>query len=424
MIDRSIPPRIHKIQVPELYQAEKCILNNGIPVHIIRLGTQNIIKLELTFRAGRWEENQALASRATAVLLKSGTKTRDADQIADQLEFYGAKLKIIDSFDHVKLRLYCLNKYLEKLLPILTDLLTEAVFPEDELKKFIKFNKQRLKLQLSKNDVVAYREFTEVLFGKTHPYGYNSSADHYDALNIEVLKEHFQRCFTASNCHIILAGKPLEDTIPLLNQYLIQLPLGGTSYAERNFEIPAHPLPKLHLPAPKTSVQASIRIGRRLFGRKHPDYAAFYFANTLLGGYFGARLMQNLREDKGYTYSIYSSLEALKRHSYFYICTDVATDVKDLAIREIYLELERLQEEKVSAEELDMVRNYSMGMLLNAIDGPFNVSGVLGELISHDMEANFFQNLIKVTQEINAEEIQTIARKYLQKEQLSEIVVG
>ena len=176
-------------------------------------------------------------------------------------------------------------------------------------------------------------------------------------------------------------------------------------------------------PAAKDSAQASIRIGCRMFDKKHPDYHAFSFVNSLLGGYFGARLMQNLREDKGYTYSIYSSMETMQNGGYFYIYTDVNTDVKDAALAEIYHELERLQHEPVPEEELNMLKNYSLGMFLNSVDGVFNVSSVIRELIEEDIPYDFFEDAVEKTKAIAAEEVMEIAQKYFKRENLCEVLV-
>ena len=423
----SKAPTIHPIMSIPLPKPSKEILDNGLELYELRMGSQEILKLEWLFDAGRWYENKPLVARATAKLLKSGVPGMNADELADFFDFYGAKLKISDDFDNVSIRLYCLTKHLESLLPVMNQLFLAPTFDEQELQSFCTRNKQRLKSELQKNEVVAYRIFTETLFGNTHPYGYNSDLHHYDSLTTADLQEHHQRCYHSNACKLIVSGKTNDQSLAIIRSYAAALKPGIKATTLKVPPIPATIPNTLHLPPAKSSMQASIRIGSKLFDNKHPDYAAFYFVNTLLGGYFGARLMQNLREDKGYTYSVYSSMEMMEHGSYFYIYTDVNSDVKDAALQEIYNEIQRLQEEPVSDEELEMLRNYMLGMVLSLVDGVFSISAVIKELISEGLDiADFdrFERLVKVIREITPQQIQEIARKYFNREQLLEVVVG
>jgi predicted Zn-dependent peptidase len=407
------------LQLPEIH-----ILENGVTLYDLRLGSQEILKIEWLFDAGRWYETKQLAARLTAQLLKSGIAKYNADELADFYDFYGAKLKIYDDFDNVCIRLYCLTKHLSTLLPILSKMLLEPLFDDREIEQFCSRNKQTLKLDLQKNDVLAYRTFTELLFGSQHPYGYNSVPEFYDNIKRDDLIAHHKRCYTGNGCKIIVSGKTSDDILKLIEHYALHIPSGQENVIP---EIPAFPseVPLIfRQEAAKTSAQASLRIGCRMFDKKDPDFSSFYFVNTLLGGYFGARLMQNLREDKGYTYSIYSSMETMRHGGYFYIYTDVNSDIKEAALAEIYHELKRLQEEPVGEEEMSMLRNYSLGMFLNTVDGVFNVSSVIRELAEEGLPFDFFEEMVEKTNNITSEEVMVIANKYLNRENLCEVVVG
>ena len=170
--------------------------------------------------------------------------------------------------------------------------------------------------------------------------------------------------------------------------------------------------------------QSSIRIGRKLFSRHHPDYKGLFVLNTILGGYFGSRLMANLREEKGYTYNIHSSLDAMRYDGYFYIGTEVGTQHTSATLEQIYLEMQKLQDTPISTDELEMVRNYLMGNFLTMLDGPFNVSEVAKTLVSDHIPLSFFESLVRTVQEIQAEELQLLAQKYLNKEEMWEVIVG
>lgn len=423
MTNRSKAPSIKVVDTIELHQPTLHHLKNGIPVYEINLGSQQVIKLELVFKAGRWYEKDKLIAKTTSQLLKAGSIKHNAEQMADFFEYYGAKLDIYDGFNHVTVQLYCLSKHLGALLPVLRELLSIPAFPEKELQKYIKRNQQKLKVQLKKNDVVAYRIFTEKLFGENHPYGYNSTKESYAQITIPKIKAHFEAHYTAENCMIIIAGKTSPEIIELLHQHWDDFPSKPAQ------EEPVWELPEIktgytiNQPISEDSSQVSIRIGRRTFDREHPDNDAFYMMNMVLGGYFGSRLMQNLRERNGYTYGVYSSMETLRYSGYWYISSDVGKDVKDAALSEIYHEITRLQNKPISAKELEMVRNYTLGMQLTALDGVFNVSGVISSLVTVGLDEQNFYQFVERVKNITAKEIQAMAQKYLNREDLIEVVV-
>lgn len=417
-------PRIQPVTTIPLHTPKKYVLENAAELYEVKLGQQEILKIEWIFNAGRWFEIKPLVSRVTAQLLKCGILSMNADKFADFFDFYGAKLKISDDFDNVSIKLYCLTKHLEKLLPVISEMLSVPVFDKRELEQFCSRNKQMLKHELQKNDVIAYRTFTEIIFGEQHPYGYNSTSSMYDEIKREDLLEHFKRCYTSNNCKVIVSGKTDDKIISVLKKHILKIPEGPNIPLKVYKSKQQEKQSSLRIDAVKSSEQASLRIGCKLFNKKHKDYAAFYFTNTLLGGYFGARLMQNLREDKGYTYSIYSSVETLKNDGYFYIYTDVNNELKEAALNEIYTELARLQNEPVGKNEMEMMRNYSLGMLLNSVDGVFNVSSVIKEIIEEDLDFDFFEHFVNCTKTITAEEVQAIAKNYFNKDNLLEVVVG
>lgn len=417
-------PAIHNIKSLDLIEPVRHTLDNGTPLYEIAMGSQDILHIEMIWEAGRWYEHQPLVSRATAKMLRLGTLRHNAEAIADYFDFYGTKLSVDDDFDTVRLNVYCLTKHLEPLLQMLQEILTESAFPDDELEKYIKRQKQKLKLQLQEGDTVAYRTLTETLYGKGHPYGYNSSPEQYDALNTDLLRNFYRQHFGADRCLIMVAGKSDAKVLALINRYLGQLPQAvSTPVTPIIPTLPAIIPAQIHLPAPKQpSLQSSLRIGRRIINRQHPDFHALGILNTILGGYFGARLMQNLREENGYTYGIYSSIETARHENYLYISTEVGNEVKQAALTEIYSEIERLKEEPVDEEELGMVRSYLMGMLLNSLDGAFKIAAIWRELLTADLSAAFFKNYVDTLQNITPAHLQQLAQEHLRD--WCEVTVG
>ncbi|NJL77108.1 MAG: insulinase family protein [Saprospiraceae bacterium] len=353
-LDRSKAPHINPIShltlpSPTFYQ-----LDNGIPVYEINGGTQDIIKLELIFNAGRPVEHKPMVARATAGLLKEGTKQRKAAAIAERIDYYGGSFSVPFNLDNATVALYSLTKHFDKLLPLVAEILTEATFPEEEITSFIVRNQQSLLVELSKTDVVAYRKITESIFTDQHPYGYNSTSESYGSILRDDLLIHYQKHYNASNCVIFISGKLDDHVRKLLNQHIGLGLSKGLVTPPYLPNVDTKPVSEfVHHP---NAVQTAIRIGRRLFNRQHPDYSAVYVLNTMLGGYFGSRLMSNIREEQGYTYNIYSSIDAMLHDGYFYIGTEVGNEFLTQTLDEIRKELLSLQQQPADQEEMEMVK--------------------------------------------------------------------
>ncbi|MEL6862785.1 MAG: pitrilysin family protein [Bacteroidota bacterium] len=423
MLKREQAPPIRDIAHIHLPPAQVHALDNGIPVYEINAGTQDVLKLEIVFHAGRPFEQKQLVARATARLLREGTHHHNAAQIAETIDFYGGSLSSPVNLDTSNITLYCLSKHFEQLLPLIREMLTEPAFTEEELQTFISNNQQRLQVELSKNDVLAYRLITEKIFGAVHPYGYNSFPDTYGQLKREDLLQHYQELYTTGNCSIFVSGKTGANVLSLLNHFLGQHIKKGPRakpYLGQPAGVEANQL-KIDNPG---TVQTAIRIGRLLFNRQHPDFMGMYVLNTVLGGYFGSRLMANIREDKGYTYNIYSMVDAMRYHGYFYIGTEVGNAFVESTMKEIYLELDRLQQDLISPQELQMVRNYLLGHSLTMLDGAFNVADIIRTMVLDDVPFSHFKQQIEMIRSISAEDLRELARRYLRRDQMWEVVVG
>jgi len=421
MPDRSIAPPLQQITNLKFIQPVVHQLDNGIPVHEINLGTQDVIKLEIIFIAGRWTEQNRLAARATGAILKEGISGKNSAQIAEFVDFYGATLSTASGLDTAGLTLYCMTRHLEQLLPIVREILTDPIFPQKEIDTFVERRSRQLRIEAEKVDVVAYRELTAALYGNDHPYGYNSTPEMYRQIEREHLVEHFQTNYHAGNSQIILAGKTAKDSVDLLNRYLGDIP--AKQNAEPQYIIAPYEFRKLCYDVPNT-LQTGIRTGRRWVSRHHADYAGLFVLNTLLGGYFGSRLMKNIREDKGYTYGIFSTVDVMLNDCYFYIGTEVGAELTEATLSEIHKELKILQTKSVEKEELERLRNYMLGNLLATLDGPFNVAQVTRALILEGLDESFFDRIVHTIQHIQPDKLQELAQQYLNVEDFHEVIVG
>lgn len=415
-------PPIHSIPDLKLPDYEILHLANGIPVYLNSGGTQDVVKVELVFKAGVTIETQHTVAKCTSALLTEGTESHSSEEIAEHFDFYGAVVSTRGGVDTSRIRLYCMNKYLGQVLPYLREVVETPVFPQEEIDTYLDNQIERIKIELTKNETIGYRTLTESIFGHKHPYGYNTRIEDLEKVTRKMLVDHHRKNYRTDNLVIFVSGKIQPECFSLLDQYFGQRIVTGDQILGMTAPQPSRHR-KIHLKGPQTH-QAAIRIGRPLFKRTHPDFAGMYVANALLGGYFGSRLMTNLREKKGFTYGVYSSVDTFRNGGCFYISTEVARRNTQQSLQEIYREIDRLKSAPVPESELQMVKNYLMGYLMMQLDGPFNTIDVIKSLLLEAESTDHFELLIRKIKDISPKEIQSLISTYLNQDDLIEIVVG
>ncbi|MGB4960419.1 MAG: pitrilysin family protein [Saprospiraceae bacterium] len=422
MLDRKTGPPIHNIQhitVPptDIYQYD-----NGVRVCEINMGSQDILKIEIVHVAGRSVEDVPLIGRAVSSLLKEGCGGKSSAQIAEEIDFHGASIKTASNMDFSYTTIYTLNKHADKIIHLLHEMYFAPDFPEDEIKKFKNLNIQKLKEQLSKNDVITYRTITEEIFGKDHPYGYNSLEADYKNITRKDLTDHFNNYYGSDNCYILISGKINDETRRLMSSHFGQTIKASKDhpYQESSSEI----LRKKLTITTKNEHQSAIKLGRKLFNKNHPDHPHFFLLNTVFGGYFGSRLMSSIREDHGYTYDISSSMDMMLHDGCFYISTDTATEYVQPIISEVYHQMNILKEEKIKEKELNMVKNYLMGNFLNYLDGPMNLSSFAKNMILTGQHPSEFSKFADILQQTRPEDLLEMAQKYFLEDTMIEVVVS
>lgn len=419
--ERIQGPQINPIQQVQLPKINQLRLSNGIPVYILTGSSQEVIKLEIVIAAGRPYEKVRTASRTIGSLLKEGTENRTSDQIANELEFYGITFNTSSDIDHIKITFFSLSKYFDRAMNIVVDILSEPAFPNRELDHFKSNIKLRLELDLMKNDVLAYRTLTESIYGENHPYGYNSTIANYQALTQDLLVSEYNSLVGANRCTVFLSGNVTSTIVKTLEKSLENY----THQATRdltNLNPTNQSAKKIKLNSPNP-YQSALRYGKRLFNKHHDDYAGISVLSTLLGGYFGSRLMSNIREDKGYTYNIYSGLDTMVHNGYFYIATEVGKEYLEDTKVQIKHEINVLQTDLVSDGELQMVKNYMAGNYLNMLDGPLKSSRVIRNIICSHLDLSSFDEITSKTLSITSSEIRDLAIKYLDIADMTEVVV-
>jgi len=427
VLDRTIAPHITDAVEFELTLPpyEKYTLKNGIELYSINLGTQETMMVNWVFHAGNWYEEKNLVAAAANYLLKNGTSKRNAFSVNEHFEYYGSYLNRSCQYETAEINLHCLTKHVNELLPVVSELIMDSVYPEEELEIFRKNMQQRLKVSLLKSDFIAGRLIDSYLFGFNHPYGKYASLEDYAALQRDEIKNFYQEYYQRGKCIIFAAGKLPSDLVPTIEKYFGGLPLRG---ATDNGQPITHSIvpatqKKYRVTNDPNGAQGAIRIASPFPNRHHPDFQKFQVLNNIFGGYFGSRLMTNIREDKGYTYGIYSYLMNLTQESALLISTEAGKDVCEATVEEVYNEMKTICSEPVDAEELQATRNYMIGTILGDLDGPFQVAGRWKNILLNGLDENYFYNGIRIIKTIGAEELLELANKYLKPESFYELVV-
>jgi zinc protease len=379
--------------------------------------------IEIVFYAGNSYEDQNIVAGTANHLLKNGTSKRTAFEINDHFEYYGAYLNRNCYNETANITLHCLNKHLENVLPVVEELITDAVFPEEELAIYKQNQIQRLKVSLQKCDFVANRFIDEYLYGFNHPYGRYTSISEFNALEREKIVDFYNHYYRNGKCLIFVAGKLADNIFQLLNKVFGHLPLNKFAVADKSFEVTPATEKKYRIINDEKGVQGAIRIARPFPNRHHPDFIKSQVLNNLFGGFFGSRLMSNIREDKGYTYGIHSYFQNHVQQSAWMVSTEAGRDVCEATVKEVYNEMEELREELVDEDELSLVRNYMMGSILGDLDGPFQVIARWKNYILNGLTEDYFYTSINTIKSITAEEIKELAEKYLKPEDFYELVV-
>lgn len=425
ILDRTKAPEkitTGKIITP---QAQQIRLANGAQLIVVNAGTQDVTKIEIIFDAGTRYQSQPLSARAAVSLLSEGTKTRTSQQIAEQFDFYGSFPEHSFDRDFASLTLYSTNKFLEQSLDVLGDMIYNPIYPEHELDIFKKKGKQALIVELEKVVTVARQNFFSTLFTNKHPYGAYATPDDFDLLQRSFITDFHDNYHTSTNCLIVLSGKISDKEIKVMEQILGKTPFGKPTENSKQILPPALKTPQKVFSYKNDALQSAIRIGKQMIKRNHVDFPKFMVLNTILGGYFGSRLMRNIREDKGYTYGISSTVLPFKETSVFVIGTEVGVDFTKDTLTEIYKEIDKICSEKVPESELDLVKSHLIGEVLRTFDGPFAIADSIASLYEYnDLDFTYFERTIETIKSVTSQELLDIANQYLGQKDFIESVAG
>ncbi len=423
MIDRNRQPNIKPAERPELPSPDKFVLDNGIPVYLLKAGNQDVCRIDFMFRAGTWEQQVPLQSAMTNAMLQEGTSGYSSGQIAEVFDFHGAYLQLYSDQHFGTVSVISLSKHLPRLFPVLEDLLKRSVFPRSEFETLIERRKQRFSLENEKVKVLCQKKLSEILFGKEHPYSQSVTLSDFKNLNLRTLIDFYKDFYHSGNCEVLVAGQFGTGVTDLLNRHVGGSDWAGMKKTAASFEIISSAEKQIRIGKPD-AIQSAIRTGRIMVKKDHPDYLPLQVLVTILGGYFSSRLMSNIREEKGFTYGIGASLISLGETGYLVIATEVDRTYVEDTLAEIKKELEKLCLEKVGKEELGRVRQYLLGEFVRDLDGPFALAQSFRDVHEFGLGFGFYEKYYDTIMNIQAEQLQQLAVTYLNPESFYTVVAG
>ena len=425
-MDRSLQPPLKPIEEFAFPVPCKHRLTNGIPLYVLKAGLEEVVRLDVLVRGGQWNEQVPLQAVFANTMLREGTESLSASAIARKIDEHGAWIEFSTASSCNFITLYCLKKHFGELLPLLYDMLTSPLYPQRQLSLLAKNQKARFLVNNHRVKTLASREMNRLLFGEEHPAGRPKRAQDYDNLKREDLVEYYKKYYRTSNMTLYLSGFADKECVDAVNRVLGEPGWGeGDSFDMQPF------LPKpCSEPAQRSCItlqgalQSSVTMGRWVMAPDHPDYEAFRFLAILFGGYFGSRLMMNIREAKGYTYGIWSGIVPFMGTSQFLISCEADNRYVEPLIEEIYKEMERMVTEPVPQEELEMVRNYAMGEFLRDFDGPLSAADVYTMMQSTGKDEASLYRYFETIKKMNADRLMELSKRYLQPAQMQVVIAG
>ncbi|MCF0204784.1 MAG: insulinase family protein [Muribaculaceae bacterium] len=423
MTNRSIAPEIFPIEDVTIPQPERITLRNGAHMLVIRGGEGIVCQFTIFITGGVFEQTKPLQARLTAMMLQRGSQAFAAQELAEALDQQGAFCSATVHDHHTEVRLTCLCANLRHVLSIVTDFIAHPTFPESEL--------ATLKTQMA----AAYAQMRQQpryhaqialqqnLYGENHPLVGRIDDSDIENLCSDDLARFHSSFYYPQNCVISLAGNVGEREKNIVDEVFGAWQRPGT---------PQPPTPWHRQLSPTLrgmaqidgAVQSSVQIAIDSVPRPHPDYIKLRIATTALGGYFGSRLMSNIREEKGYTYGISAMLLGRQDESHVLIASECDTEYTQPLIQEVIAEVERMSSVPLSDDELWAVKQELMSDALKIVDNPFSIASYLKSTILYGVENDYFAKQVEEVKNISAQAIIDISRQYLRSENLRIFVAG
>jgi predicted Zn-dependent peptidase len=418
MINRTLTPELNEIDQIDFIKPSIFDISSSVKLYSMCEVPNQTSRLDLYFNAGTILGDIGTASFVNSLLL-SGTNTKTSIEINNEMDSLGAFFESSVSNENALVSIYALKENMLAVLSILKDAIENVAFLEHEVIELVNDRKQKFRIGMEKVSYLAQRSFQQKLFN--HPiYGRIAEESDFENVSISTLKRFHKDNYLHGLTKVVLIGAFSTDEI----DEVIDMTGNWAMDALPNFDEKCQNEPSKTHVNKEQAVQTAIRVGRMLFNKKDPDFIDFQILNTILGDYFGSRLMTNIREDKGYTYGIGTMVAELTEMGYFLVATEVGSDKKDATLHEIQFEFNRLQTELVSEDELQLVKNYMLGQLLKSADGPYAMMDLFLHVEPFNIGLEYYNQCIESINKITPERIKELAIKYLNWDKMTIVTAG
>jgi len=424
-VAKGVPPLAPEREVIWPKRTKKK-LSNGLQVILAESHSIPKFHGQLIFLSG----NAAAADRApglaemTATVVRTGTQKRASRQLEEDLRRIGADLSTEAGSDVSAITFTGLSEFAEPLLDLVQELAREASFPEGEFERERRQKLEEIKLNRTQPGFLAGERLRKVLFG-AHAYAQVSPSEaQVAAYRREDLESVYREFYTPQNALLLLVG----DFVPQQLLKSIEKVFGswsGDKPAAKTFATPANPRGRrvylVHVPG---AVQTQILAGCHAITRKHPDWIKLGLTNSLYGGAFNSRLVMNIREDKGYTYSPRSAVSALRQHGYFSVSAAVRNDVVAASLTESFYELDKLRSLPVPESELADAQNYLSGVFSLGLATQDGLLTQFSTVAQHELPDDYLETYRAKVRAVTSEELLATARKYLDSANMQIVLAG
>ena len=419
MLDRTLQPTLSPITKINFVEPTIISINKFTKLYWMKEVLDETTRIEFHFNAGSIRSIDKIAGSVNSLLF-SGTKSKTSTQIHEELDTLGAFIDQELGQEVAIVSLYCLRKNAKAAVEIVLNAIQNVAFHAHEVEDNIREKKQQYLISSEKVSILARREFQKQLFANSPNYARQIELSDYDNITVEGLKKFHQEFYLQGLLKVVLVGNMENEFITHFQELLAPFAIQFNPEYEKQF---INNKGVFHIE--KTdAVQTAIRIGMPLFNKSHEDFIEFQILQTILGDYFGSRLMSNIREDKGYTYGIGSGLSEANQTGYFIIATEVGKEFVSATLHEIKVEIERLCNELVGEDELNLVKNYMLGQLLKHADGPNAMMDLFMAVQLQGKGFEFYDAFIERVNTITASDLINIANKYLTWDNLTIITAG
>lgn len=425
---RTQAPATAQLSVKIPYHLQRPMLANGMECILLPFSHTELIRLDFYFPGGRWTQHQPLQAQFAFSQMKSGTRSFNAEQIADRIDFYGASLGMACNVSYAYLSLTCLRSQLRELLPMLYSILTEPVYEQHMLDIAIQQSLSGWQVNEKKVESKAQELFYATLFGEQHPNGRITRRTDFEAISRELLLDYHAQHISSKNCTLLLTGNVSDSELKLIEATFGREAWGASDAQAQIFRHELEPAKaqgnRLHHTMEHSTMQTAIRMGQLIPAESWRDAAYLRLTNTIIGGYFGSRLMSNIREEKGYTYDIHSRLLNTPFERIFLIATEVPNASAELACLEITKELERVASEPISQAELANVKNYIAGDSCRSLELNMDTPVMLMQLLSTHRTLADVEHDMELIQSATPEDICRTASQYFKPDTMMICTAG